>query len=1031
MTKSRFPLLLTSLFTVAILALGLFTAPSLAAWAENGDSVSPTPMLEDDEASDASGLTPAPQEPASDEQDSDAGAEEVPFEEPQDIKELAEDAGVALLNTPEDVGTLSLPGTSTVQTIPEGALIIGFGGGGDFAGSRQNQLRPYGFVQDLLINYKVPVLWVIADGKSADSSVDFSATTVRLKPSVPAATTRNYSTGAFIVMPEYVPFIQNAINTWGGSTTSNGIVIDRATAAFDAPVYGKVQGWPRTVLDYQNGHLAGAYYNNAGIGYNAANTNPNNIDYRKPYFKAPSALVSCDDLYVMPHADPTVAGHSNLLPFNERGGYIWGGCHAVSKLENMSGTTGGVTYPLGSFSFLSTNGLVPFDKHGDGSPPYDSTSDRSDPIMQFWGKIDGASQNGSEQIYLPSRTSSWRGTSKVLTWDPTQANVPSLSAGPAAAMVYGRGFGDPTNGMVMYQGGHRLDNSGTAAEQNAAQRAFFNFNLLAGLDRGLTVAATADKTTVNGGETVQLGATPSGGDPAYRYTWTSSCGGSFNNANAQNPVFTAPTNLTVQTDCLLTVELRDSCDRFAVDAVAIKVGPPISNLTIKKSVDVGTTTPVVAGQTLTYTLTFTKTGAAAQQLNHVDDLAGVVDDATVNKSSLVVTKSWGNAGNATAAFNTAGDRLTISGNMPEPGTLTVTFTVTVKADGQRGDSNLGNFLMKSGETPPTMCPPESETCTTNPVSSWTASKTAAPATGAWVDPGQTVTYRVTATSSQGDIADVILTDDLSGVLGHATFVADSATLTIDGGTPIAVDDPAGNSLVTDKFDLPDGKAAVLSYRVKVNDDARLDILENSAHGTATHTVNPNDPNPTTQDFPPTSCTAEVPCSTEHKVTAPIFIEKWSAKDAAALDGSAFDVRRDDNGAPADPDPDHPIMVTPVQGQTGLFSTSPLIPGETYWLIETKAPTGHSLLAQPVAFVLDAQGAVTIHHNVLNPQATVVSGAEDTIRVTDVAAIPLPLSGGLGVNLLAFGLLLAAAAGAITWVIRRQLVSTPAAAPVSE
>ena len=185
MTKSRFPLLLTSLFTVAILALGLFTAPSLAAWAENGDSVSPTPMLEDDEASDASGLTPAPQEPASDEQDSDAGAEEVPFEEPQDIKELAEDAGVALLNTPEDVGTLSLPGTSTVQTIPEGALIIGFGGGGDFAGSRQNQLRPYGFVQDLLINYKVPVLWVIADGKSADSSVDFSATTVRLKPSVP------------------------------------------------------------------------------------------------------------------------------------------------------------------------------------------------------------------------------------------------------------------------------------------------------------------------------------------------------------------------------------------------------------------------------------------------------------------------------------------------------------------------------------------------------------------------------------------------------------------------------------------------------------------------------------------------------------------------------------------------------------------------------------------------------------------------------------------------------------------------------
>ncbi|GAA2829141.1 hypothetical protein FB468_2818 [Leucobacter komagatae] len=1025
MTKSRFRLLLTSLFTVAILAMGLFTAPTLAAWAENDLPADTIEAVPDEAATDETGPTPDEQAPS---QPDGAEPDDAPADDPAgDTPGLVEDPQ----NMPVEVSPFVLPETATGQTIPEGAVIVDFGGNGTFGRTYANQLRPYGFVQDLLLNYQVPVLWVIADDKAADADVDFTATTERIKPAG-TTETRTYSTGAFIIMPEYVPFIQNAINQWGAGVDSkgkptDGVVFDRVTEGFTAPVYGEVQSWPKTALDAKNGSIAGAYYTNAGIGFNKSSTKPAELDPRKPYFKEPSELTSCDDLYVMPHADPAVATHSNLLNFNEQGGYIWAGCHAVSVLENMQGTAGGITYPLGSFSFLTTNGMVPYGNHDDGSVPYETTTQRSDPIMQFWGTTDGSSQNGSEQIYLPSLTSQWRDTSRVLTWDPDQKNIlpgkDQRSLGPAAQMVYGRGFGDPTNGMVMYQGGHDLTRSGTTAEKTAAQRAFFNFNLMTGIDRGPKVQAAADKTTVAAGQTVQLTADASGGEPAYRYQWTSSCGGSFDKATAQNPVFTAPTGAD-PVDCLLKVQVLDSCDRFAVDAVLLAVEAEKSTLTASKSVDVGETTPVIAGQTLTYTLTFSKVGNPAAHIDYVDNLAGVVDDAVIDQDSLVLSPPL--QGNATATFNAAGDQLHVEGTLPQAvNTGTVTFTVTVKPDGERGDSNLGNFLVPAGQNPPTDCPAASTTCTANPVHSWTMEKAADPETGAEVSPGQEITYRVTAESVKGAIHAVILTDDLSDVLAYAEFVPGSAEVSLNGGTPEPMPDPAGTTLESDPVEVPPGGRAVLSYRVIVKDDAGFVTLTNRAHGIATHTVKPGDPASPTLPFPPMACTAEHPCSTTHAVLAGIFIEKWGtpegAGDAGPIDGSAFEIRTDDNGAPADADPDAPILVTPVAGETGRFATSSLRPGDTYWLIETKAPAGHSLLAQPVAFTLDSQGAVTIHQSVLNPQATVVGNAADTIRVTDIAAIPLPLAGGLGVNLLVFGLLLAGAAGAVAWVIRRQLV----------
>ncbi len=103
-------------------------------------------------------------------------------------------------------------------------------------------------------------------------------------------------------------------------------------------------------------------------------------------------------------------------------------------------------------NFLSEHALVLWGDHGDGTPPYQyNNSEADNPIMQFMGNIDSATQNGSEQIYLPDALG-WRPTTTIVGWDPDHPDIPGVSPGQAAVFAYGRGFGDPDNGLVMYEG---------------------------------------------------------------------------------------------------------------------------------------------------------------------------------------------------------------------------------------------------------------------------------------------------------------------------------------------------------------------------------------------------------------------------------------------------------------------------------------------------------------------------------------------------------------------------------------------------
>src|SRR6185295_8901916 len=132
---------------------------------------------------------------------------------------------------------------------------------------------------------------------------------------------------------------------------------------------------------------------------------------------------------------------------------------------------------LGGGPYASpNNSLVLYGNHDDGTPPYNNAYP-DDPIMQFMGKSDAAHTNGSEQAYLPVLNNSWRSTTRITVWDANHADIPGLSPGKAAIMAYGRGLGEPERGLVMYEAGH--DIGGTAPANIAAERAFFNFSLLA------------------------------------------------------------------------------------------------------------------------------------------------------------------------------------------------------------------------------------------------------------------------------------------------------------------------------------------------------------------------------------------------------------------------------------------------------------------------------------------------------------------------------------------------------------------------
>ena len=440
---------------------------------------------------------------------------------------------------------------TTTETINPGAYIINMGSDNQ---TIANGLKPYGLVYQLIVTQNVPVSWAIKESKTKDGE-DFVADGF------------SYKGSAFIILAENVdPDVEALISEWRlkGVDVNGPSVIQ-----FDAPIYKELTSWPRAILDAQNGDKVAAYYGNAEIPTSSYSTAGN-----------PTMLTSCGDVYVLPHADPQnwqTSWKTALVNFvTEDKGYLWAACHAVSALEKL----------VPNADFLSEEGLIKWNQHNNGTPPYTyNPLYNSDPIMQFMGELDNATTNGSEQIYMPASDKNWRNSTKLAVYQP---NHPNTDAGNAAVIAYGYAYGNTDYGMVMYEGGHDHNGGGIPIEAKvAAQRAYFNFLLLAGVQKEIT-ATTTVPTIVTSGSDILVSAEGSLGNAPYTYEWSSSCeGGSFSDPTLTTTTFTAPIVQTTTT-CVITVTVTDDCDRFSVVSTSITISP----LAGPDAIDDNATTPL-------------------------------------------------------------------------------------------------------------------------------------------------------------------------------------------------------------------------------------------------------------------------------------------------------------------------------------------------------------------------------------------------------------------------------------------------------
>ncbi|WP_407353725.1 isopeptide-forming domain-containing fimbrial protein [Luteimonas sp. R10] len=260
-------------------------------------------------------------------------------------------------------------------------------------------------------------------------------------------------------------------------------------------------------------------------------------------------------------------------------------------------------------------------------------------------------------------------------------------------------------------------------------------------------------------------------------------------------------------------------------------------IAVVKTADPGDGTQVQPGETITYTLTTTVGGGATTAVFSVTDTLGA------GLSFGQVT----NQGDYTCSGELA---CSLPIGTPQ-GTYAVTYTATVDAD---ATGTVGNSVAITGNggDPEPVCTTCSTQHTIAPPAISTV-KSANPADGSEVQPGQTITYTLTTTiATSATTADFVLTDTLGAGLSFGAVVDDGG-FTCSGELVCTL--PAGA--------LPD--TYVVTYTATVDDDA-TGTVDNSVVGTGG-----GDPDP--------ECAT---CSTGHTIAPPAIS---TVKSASPADGS--------------------------------------------------------------------------------------------------------------------------------------------------
>lgn len=435
--------------------------------------------------------------------------------------------------------------TITTETLSTGSFIVNMGITPQTTG---NALRPYGMIYDLVVNYQVPVKWVISQTKIKDA-IDFTHNGV------------NYRGSAFIVPAEFInSTIASRISFW----QTQGVQGNYSVSPLTLTVYHTITSYPWTMIDTTSRlqQILINYFNAASIPSAAYAVG------------TPAGLTDCFDVWANPHGDPTWSTHSYLRNFvTVNKSWVYAQCHSVSMMEFCRSST----LPVQQLNFLSTTGLKCWGSAKCGTNPETHVRAPSspftyffpnDPVMQFMGTMHGACLGGSEQWFQPLSAGQWynntrRGVTTGTGTAPKEGTV----------LVYGPAYGDSTNGWTMYLGGHALDSGGSSVtDRIAGMRAFHNYLLQAGKFKRLNVSATMP-TSLQPGQSDYVSATVSMGTPPYTYQWSSQLGGTFSDPLASNGVYTAP-NVTSDTVDIIRVRVTDQCGRVNFVYQLLQISPP-------------------------------------------------------------------------------------------------------------------------------------------------------------------------------------------------------------------------------------------------------------------------------------------------------------------------------------------------------------------------------------------------------------------------------------------------------------------------
>lgn len=233
---------------------------------------------------------------------------------------------------------------------------------------------------------------------------------------------------------------------------------------------------------------------------------------------------------------------------------------------------------------------------------------------------------------------------------------------------------------------------------------------------------------------------------------------------------------------------------------------PIGDFEYSKMSNPKSPSSVKIGDTITYTVTATQFGPAAfPGASLVDDLSGVLDDATYNEDAQATAGTVVRDGNS----------LTWTGDLGVGQTVTITYSVTVVGG---GDTTIRNAVTSPGGGGVCVPAPDgTPNCETiHKYGGYTYSKTSNPKTNTEVKVGDRIDYTVTVTQTGEGPTHGTVVDDLSKVLDDASWVGNEKAT---AGTVVRDGDR-----LTWSGDLGVKQVVTITYSVTVNGNGDKKIL---------------------------------------------------------------------------------------------------------------------------------------------------------------------------------------------------------------